>query len=301
MSGIIEEKMKEIKRVYEQAMADVDKFRALAVKELNEYKKRVEDEIEITFSNINPKVDSDRHNAANYKKNVYIPPPREAPPPKRVYKYNKSQENNEKDYYYNVLGVTRTASTELISQGYNNKKMLYNPNNTSDNLKLTLKERENMFIVIYRAYMLLALPENEKLKKMYDKQGNTTGWVQQLSMQSSINPRDYKYHEWDAWYMKDYYYKVLGVTNTASIKEIIKAYHKQSLLYHPDKKNDFMNQKEQITMFSEINRAYRLLSKEENQKSRTKYDKNGNKEGWVKTIIKSRYDQSEYNPYIVIQ
>ena len=300
MSGIIEEKMKEIKRVYEQAMADVDKFRALAVKELNEYKKRVEDEIEITFSNINPKVDSDRHNAANYKKNVYIPPPREAPrPPQRHYKYNISQENNEKDYYYHVLGVTRTASRELITQGYNNKKMLYNPNNISDNL--TLKERENMFIVIYRAYMLLAVPENEELKKIYDKQGNEKGWVQQQSMQSSINPRDYKYHEWDALYMKDYYYKLLDVKKTASGTEIKKAYFKQCRIYHPDRNNDNINKKEQDTMFDEINRAYRLLKDPSNMEHKIKYDQEGNQKGWVKRAITSSYDRSEYNPYIVIQ
>ena len=74
-----------------------------------------------------------------------------------------------------MLGVSRTASREVITKGYNHKKMLYHPDNIFDNL--TQVEQKNMFKIIYRAYMLLAVPENEEFKtNMIDKEINKDGF-----------------------------------------------------------------------------------------------------------------------------
>ncbi|KAJ9185396.1 hypothetical protein P3X46_005035 [Hevea brasiliensis] len=67
-------------------------------------------------------------------------------------------------------------------------------------------------------------------------------------------------------------YKVLGVERNASQHEILKAFHKLSLQYHPDNnKNKGAQEK-----FAEINNAYEILSDEEKRKN---YDLYGDEKG----------------------
>ncbi|AOW20687.1 DnaJ C-terminal domain-containing protein [Urechidicola croceus] len=68
------------------------------------------------------------------------------------------------------------------------------------------------------------------------------------------------------------YYKVLGITKTASEKDIKKAYRKLARKYHPD-----LNPDDKIAekKFKEVNEANEVLSNPENRK---KYDKYG--ENW---------------------
>src|SRR6187549_2713213 len=54
--------------------------------------------------------------------------------------------------------------------------------------------------------------------------------------------------------MKDYY-RVLGVSPTASEGEIKRAYRKLALLYHPDKNPD----PTVVQFFQEVNEAYDIL------------------------------------------
>ena len=65
------------------------------------------------------------------------------------------------------------------------------------------------------------------------------------------------------------YYKVLGVSNSATQSEIKKAYHKLTKLYHPDKNS---NSTEANTRYQEINEAYHVLNDPERRK---KYDTYG--------------------------
>lgn len=65
------------------------------------------------------------------------------------------------------------------------------------------------------------------------------------------------------------YYKVLGVSKSATEKEIKKAYRKLARKYHPDLNPD---DKEAEKKFKEINEANEVLSNAENRK---KYDKYG--------------------------
>lgn len=63
------------------------------------------------------------------------------------------------------------------------------------------------------------------------------------------------------------YYTILGVTKTASLEEIKKAYRKLALKYHPDQGG-----KETEAQFKEINEAYQALS---DPKKREQYDQFG--------------------------
>jgi len=63
------------------------------------------------------------------------------------------------------------------------------------------------------------------------------------------------------------YYKILGVSRSATIKEIKDAYRKLVIKYHPD----ISRKKETGEMLKEVNEAYTVLS---NPKLREEYDKN---------------------------
>ncbi|MFH1049813.1 MAG: J domain-containing protein [bacterium] len=65
------------------------------------------------------------------------------------------------------------------------------------------------------------------------------------------------------------YYKILGVSKTASADEIKKAYRKLALKYHPDKNKE---NKEAEAKFKEISEAYEVLKDSE---KRAKYDNLG--------------------------
>jgi curved DNA-binding protein len=65
------------------------------------------------------------------------------------------------------------------------------------------------------------------------------------------------------------YYKVLGVSSTATPEEIKKAYRKLALKYHPDKNK---GDKSAVTKFTDINEANEVLSDPEKRK---KYDQFG--------------------------
>src|SRR3989338_3667205 len=64
------------------------------------------------------------------------------------------------------------------------------------------------------------------------------------------------------------YYKVLGVSKSASDTEIKKAYRKLALEYHPDRNKS----REAEAKFKEINKAYEVLS---DQKKKQTYDSMG--------------------------
>lgn len=65
------------------------------------------------------------------------------------------------------------------------------------------------------------------------------------------------------------YYKILGVSRTATSKEIKKAYRELALKYHPDK-NTGDSKEEAEKMFHDIGEAYEVLSDDE---LRAKYDR----------------------------
>ncbi|MFT7034781.1 MAG: curved DNA-binding protein [Cyclobacteriaceae bacterium] len=87
------------------------------------------------------------------------------------------------------------------------------------------------------------------------------------------------------------YYKTLGISRTATDKEIKNAYRKLARKYHPDVNQD---NKEAERKFKEINEANEVLSTNENRK---KYDKYG--EDWKhrEKFEKAKYQQQGQSRY----
>ncbi len=68
--------------------------------------------------------------------------------------------------------------------------------------------------------------------------------------------------------MLDNYYKILGLNNNASEKEIKKAYRKMALKYHPDKNSD----KDTSDKFKEISDAYQILINKNNRNNDNEFN-----------------------------
>lgn len=85
------------------------------------------------------------------------------------------------------------------------------------------------------------------------------------------------------------YYKILGISKTATEKEIKAAYRKLARKYHPDLNPD---NKEAEAKFKEINEANEVLSNSENRK---KYDRYG--ENWQRGEEYERAQQQQQSQY----
>ncbi|CAL8388013.1 dnaJ homolog subfamily B member 11 [Gadus morhua] len=72
------------------------------------------------------------------------------------------------------------------------------------------------------------------------------------------------------------FYKILGVTKAASIRDIKKAYRKLALQLHPDRNQD---DPEAADKFADLGAAYEVLSDEEKRKQYDAYGEDGLKEG----------------------
>ena len=83
------------------------------------------------------------------------------------------------------------------------------------------------------------------------------------------------------------YYKVLGITKSATSDEIKKAYRKLARKLHPDINP---NDKEAQTKFQQLNEANEVLS---NPEKRKKYDKYG--KDWGKGEEYEKYKQQHSN------
>jgi len=73
------------------------------------------------------------------------------------------------------------------------------------------------------------------------------------------------------------YYKVLGVSQNATLEEIKKAYRRLANTYHPDKNP---GNKEAEEKFKEINEAYEVLSDKDKRRQYDAMRSNGFYEGW---------------------
>ncbi|KAJ8283021.1 hypothetical protein COCON_G00055400 [Conger conger] len=72
------------------------------------------------------------------------------------------------------------------------------------------------------------------------------------------------------------FYKILGVSRSASVKDIKKAYRKLALQLHPDRNQDDPDAQDK---FADLGAAYEVLSDEEKRKQYDQYGEEGLKEG----------------------
>ena len=70
------------------------------------------------------------------------------------------------------------------------------------------------------------------------------------------------------------FYKLLGVSKDATVKEIKKAYRQKSLEFHPDKNKD----EGAADTFAQIARAYEVLSDDDKRKIYNRYGEDGLKQ-----------------------
>ena len=82
------------------------------------------------------------------------------------------------------------------------------------------------------------------------------------------------------------YYKILGISRTATQKEIKKAYRELALEWHPDKNAN--NKEEAERMFMDINEAHEVLS---NDELRGKYDRG-------EDVFQNQGGQGQQNPFM---
>jgi len=87
------------------------------------------------------------------------------------------------------------------------------------------------------------------------------------------------------------YYKILGISKTATEKEIKAAYRKLARKYHPDLNP---GNKEAETKFKEINEANEVLSDPENRKKYDKYGKDWEHGAEYEKAQRQRQEQSAY-------
>ena len=87
------------------------------------------------------------------------------------------------------------------------------------------------------------------------------------------------------------YYKILGVTKTASEEEIKKAYRAKALQYHPDKNQGNAAAEE---MFKKINEAYSVLS---DPTKRAQYDSGNSFSQQYQPYTQENPFSQQYQPY----
>jgi len=88
------------------------------------------------------------------------------------------------------------------------------------------------------------------------------------------------------------YYKVLGVTRSATQKEVKRAYHKLAMKYHPDKVTEADDKPTAEAMFKKIARAYEVLGDEA---MRRRYDNGEDVDD--ANAMNQRQQQQQHNPF----
>ena len=96
------------------------------------------------------------------------------------------------------------------------------------------------------------------------------------------------------WYEKDYY-KVLGVPDTASAKDITKAYRKLARQHHPDANPDDKNAEER---FKEISAAYDVVGDEDKRKEYDEVRKLGPMAGFTRRARRCRPGRPELHVHV---
>ncbi len=91
------------------------------------------------------------------------------------------------------------------------------------------------------------------------------------------------------------HYRILGVSETASIDEIKAAFRKLALKYHPDKNPDDL---QAIEIFSSIHKAYEVLSDPEKRRDYDLRFLRGVKNTYTEILVRSVIDRSKIRIYV---
>ncbi|KII60411.1 DnaJ subfamily B member 8 [Thelohanellus kitauei] len=91
--------------------------------------------------------------------------------------------------------------------------------------------------------------------------------------------------------MANDYYRILGLTKNATAEDIVQAYKKQALKWHPDK--NASNRAQAEAKFKEVSEAYQILS---DKNLRSKYDRYGS----IDTMNEG-YHASFFDPFSMFE
>ncbi|PAV79706.1 hypothetical protein WR25_19085 isoform C [Diploscapter pachys] len=220
--------------------------------------------------------------------------------------------------HYEILEVKRTASQDEIRSAFVKKTKELHPDtaiskNTDSRIGWSRKSPTDEFVLVKEAYDILRDPEKRKQYDADNSDWDSPGFLKPVAREKSreqtiidlniernesyMGPRKEQGYTGKhfSFGLPDYY-AILGVSRTATQREIKSAYYKLSKKYHPDVTG---NNKEAQAKFIQVTEAYETLKDPDR---RNAYDnmssgRQGSRYPGDNTFYQQTYTYHNRNPF----